>query len=382
MTDAEIRAEYILDQWLRENGYDGLCVTDDVTWTCACRVGDLIPCEGMGKYCVAGSMRTVDGKQVMVPGKPSPSSQTRTGPTLPRPDYLFGLHDPGGEYIMLQAGKPGWVLVTHEVRNGGGYDHRFLSDAGLGVIGRLNWGYAPHGTVGEVGSVEFAKACGMFVSRSPGCDLWIIGNEPNHAQERPYGKIVHPHDYAMKFLAARRHIRSIHGHENDECIIAAIAPWDATSPYPGNESGDWIVYFQHVLKYIGADNADGVAIHTYTHGSNPNLVFDDTTMSAPFQYRYYNFNAYRDFLKGMTPEWDETPLYITETNQGIPWSNDTDDYQWMLNAYREIKWWNDHAVGRKFRCMLLYRWPDYDQWGIRRKQTTIDAFRGIVSEGY
>ena len=31
------------------------------------------------------------------------------------PPYIFGLHDPGGEHLMLEAGRPGWVLVTEAI---------------------------------------------------------------------------------------------------------------------------------------------------------------------------------------------------------------------------------------------------------------------------
>ena len=30
-------------------------------------------------------------------------------------EYIFGLHDPGGEGVMLAAGKPGWILFTEAI---------------------------------------------------------------------------------------------------------------------------------------------------------------------------------------------------------------------------------------------------------------------------
>ena len=29
--------------------------------------------------------------------------------------YLYGLHDPGGEQLMAQAGTKGWILFTEEL---------------------------------------------------------------------------------------------------------------------------------------------------------------------------------------------------------------------------------------------------------------------------
>jgi len=65
--------------------------------------------------------------------------------------YIYGFHDPGGEYLMLRAGKPGWVLITeaigHNPTHTSGRDYRLFADAGLDVIVRLNNGYyLPHTT--------------------------------------------------------------------------------------------------------------------------------------------------------------------------------------------------------------------------------------------
>lgn len=51
----------IVEQWLREHGYDGLC-----TYDCGCRLDDLMPCAGGGyapvdadaiAECVPGHLR-------------------------------------------------------------------------------------------------------------------------------------------------------------------------------------------------------------------------------------------------------------------------------------------------------------------------------------
>jgi hypothetical protein len=41
----------IVEKYLKENGYDGLC---HVYADCACRIGDLMPCDEPGVHCEAG----------------------------------------------------------------------------------------------------------------------------------------------------------------------------------------------------------------------------------------------------------------------------------------------------------------------------------------
>lgn len=104
--------------------------------------------------------------------------------------WIFGLHDPGGEQIMLDAGKPGWVVFTealgHDASDRSGRDYRPYSSRGLGIIARLNHGYYPNGTLPHSRYYgDFAQRCANFVAASPGCRIWIIGNEPNSVIERP-----------------------------------------------------------------------------------------------------------------------------------------------------------------------------------------------------
>ena len=57
------------------------------------------------------------------------------------PAYIFGLHEPGGEHLMLEADRPGWVLelakVGHEPGNVPSGDYSSLTSRGLRVIVRL-----------------------------------------------------------------------------------------------------------------------------------------------------------------------------------------------------------------------------------------------------
>jgi len=105
-------------------------------------------------------------------------------------DYLYGFHDPGGEQYMLDAGTPGWIVFTESIgydsNNRSGIDYRTYSNRGLGVITRLNNGYYPHGSLPNSRNyAAFAQRCANFVANSPGCKIWIIGNEMNYRIERP-----------------------------------------------------------------------------------------------------------------------------------------------------------------------------------------------------
>lgn len=105
-------------------------------------------------------------------------------------DYLYGFHDPGGERYMIEAGKPGWIVFTEGIgrdpNNRSGFDYRPYSNQGLGIITRLNHGYYPEGTIPNSRDyADFAKRCANFVANSPGCKIWIIGNEMNYRIERP-----------------------------------------------------------------------------------------------------------------------------------------------------------------------------------------------------
>lgn len=46
----------IVEQYLKENGYDGLYYSDV---SCGCRIGDLQPCDGPCQDCIAGYKRSV-----------------------------------------------------------------------------------------------------------------------------------------------------------------------------------------------------------------------------------------------------------------------------------------------------------------------------------
>ena len=300
--------------------------------------------------------------------------------------YLFGLHDAGGEQLMLDAGRPGWIVITEELgadpNNHGGRDYRQWSDRGIGVIARLNHGYGAAGTLPGMGLQEiFSQRVANWVNASLGCSRWIVGNEPNHPNEWPGGQPITPERYASFYTFCRDAILDIPGHETDQVLVAAVAPWGAKCCYPGNDNGDWIKYFQDMIRYIGM--LDGFALHAYTHGAHPSLIASESKMSAPgFQHRALHFSVYREFLEAIPANLRQLPVYITESNQG--------DHAWHdLNtglvkaAYAEINAHNQQPNGLStVQALILYRWNDHDQWQIGNKPGVIEDFRQAMRNEY
>jgi hypothetical protein len=317
-------------------------------------------------------------------------------PTVPAPEplpkgespFIFGLHDRGGEYLMAWANHKGWVLCTEELgrnpANWGSRSYADLADGGFGVIARLNHGYREQGTLPRSEYYhDFAVRCGNFVERSNGCHIWIIGNEPNLAVERPggpaNGEPVTPDKYVSAFSECREEIRRRPGHDTDQVVMAAVGPWNVQTTYPGNLSGDWVVYFQNILE--GLDGAlDGIAIHTYARDADPANLSSDARMDAPFQHRRKMFRTYVDFAEAIPLGLGNLPLYLTETNQNIAWANTSTG--WIQEAYAEISRWNDNPLNQKIRCALLYRWEKHDMWYLKGKNRALDDFREALQHDY
>ncbi|MCB0099779.1 MAG: hypothetical protein KDE46_28795, partial [Caldilineaceae bacterium] len=94
---------------------------------------------------------------------------------MPRPlfdsEYIFGLHEPGGEQHMLDAGKPGWLVFTEAIgsdpNDTSGKNFTSWSNQNLGILCRINNGYEPGGTVPNSAQyADFAKRCANYVRAS------------------------------------------------------------------------------------------------------------------------------------------------------------------------------------------------------------------------
>ncbi|MCO5243779.1 MAG: N-acetylmuramoyl-L-alanine amidase [Anaerolineae bacterium] len=347
-------------------------------------------------------------------------------------EFIYGLHDSGGEEVMRAARRPGWIVFSERIGSNpqdfGSRDYSQWSDADFGVIVRLNHGYEPEGTIPVSDSYQdFARRCGNFVRNSSGCHIWIIGNEMNFAAERPAptsrramrpprgvkreadepawsprelpdrfsalqegrrsGRSrgadrdpITPEMYARCYRLCREAIHAQPGHEDDQVLVGPVAPWNNQTTYPGNESGDWVKYFADILANLGATQCDGFALHIYTHGSDPALITSDAVMEAPFQDRHYHFAAYRDFMQAVPQTMRHLPAYITETGQIDEWADVNSG--WVKAAYEEIESWNKQKGNQQIRALTLYRWSRHDKWYIDGKPEVVKDFKEALGKGY
>jgi len=308
------------------------------------------------------------------------------------PKYIFGLHDPGGQHLMVEKNKQGWVLVTEELgadpHGPGGPDYRHLSNQGLGVIARLNHGYGNKGTIPHSSRYDdFAQRCGNFVAGSQGCHIWIIGNEPNLSWERPggpNGEVITPELYARCYKKCRTNIRSRPGRENDQVVVAAVGPWNVDTKYPENPSGDWVKYFRHVLDRLPGQ-CDAIAVHTYTNGYALDFITKDYWQGAPgYTHLRYQFRSYVDFMEAIPEEMHSLPVYLTEADQNLAWKDEPGS-RWVQTAYQEIDRWNSEPANQPIQALILYRWPlvhDQPQWAISTRPQIITDFKAAMDHDY
>jgi|GEM_PF-959130 len=326
--------------------------------------------------------------------------------------YIYGLHDheTASEKLMRTGTKAkGWYVITEKIganpNDHGGRNYKKIADKGFGVIVRLNNSYAD-----EQGSIphsskclNFAQRAANFVHASKGAHIWIIGNEVNMRREQPPGEIITPRKYADCYRQVRAAIKNVPGHQNDQVLVSPIGPWNAETwydadpqgAYPANKIpgapqsppyngffGDFIRYLRDMLVAIGPQNCDGIALHAYSHGYDPELVFSEEMMQNPPQFRqyHYQFRTYRDQMNAIPWAFRHLPVYITEANgdknpDGSRWPDVNSG--WVKNVYREINNWNK-AGHQQIRCVALYRWFTDDEWTIKPKKNVQQDLKDAV----
>ena len=100
---------------------------------------------------------------------------------------LSGLHDREGAGHVPPGG---WIVDTRALSESPQPTDYAALAPGVNWIGRLNWGYYPAGTIPHPDQHgEMAQRAALYVAESRGCTRWIIGNESNHSQERPGGRM-------------------------------------------------------------------------------------------------------------------------------------------------------------------------------------------------
>lgn len=135
--------------------------------------------------------------------------------------YIFGIHDPGGEFLFEQEGKTGWIVFTESLGSDAKdlttKDYSSWAMKGHGIIVRLNYSYSPNGTLPcSAKYSDFVTRVESFVKFSKGSHIWIIGNEINLPDEWPQcedGKkeAITPQKYAQLFKKIRERIHKLDG---------------------------------------------------------------------------------------------------------------------------------------------------------------------------
>ena len=314
------------------------------------------------------------------------------------PSYIYGIHDPGGESLM--GNNKGWIVWTEAIgtSGSGGVDYSAYANAGYGVIVRLNNGYDSAGTIPHNSQyAAFAARCANFVQNSSGVHYWIIGNEPNLPREWPgnsggnptTGQPITVSRYVSCYNQCWNAIKAVA--PNAKVCPAPTGTW--APPFPDQGIEGFLDYWVNVLNGIGASKIDGLILHAYTHGCDPNLVFSNQLMGPPYQTIYYHFRVYLNYMNAIPQSMKSKPVLITECNQnyecaccGTPahaWANTNSG--WVRNVYAEINAWNQ-SNSQKIRCVALFRWPLLPEgpytYGWSDKAGVIQDFQQAVAFGY
>jgi hypothetical protein len=315
--------------------------------------------------------------------------------------YLYGIHDQSPapteylSHITNATGSGGWVTATVAIgantNDFSGNSFSALANAGHTVICRLNYGYFPQGTIPLPANYDdFALRCKNFVSNSPGCNIWLIGNELNLSAEWPFDgarfNYVSPQDYANCFRKVYDAIKSVR--PGDKVIPQATAPWGGPygagsqnvngTNYPSDgQPLSWVQYENQVLSDItNSGPLDGIALHIGSRGYHFSDIYSTNKFGS--LNLYSSFYVYKDWIDfGIPQSLYYLPLYVTECNGlyywkggGPPGEDPSQHYEagWMQEIYAEINRYNQSAStnGKPiFRCFNMYRWCDgCDGWNI------------------
>lgn len=296
---------------------------------------------------------------------------------MPQSKFLYGMHDFDSQWAALVKGaaKTAWVVETLEVGDNpndrGGVDFTNRANYNLSVIGRLNYSHHGEGTIPVPDRYdEFAIRCGNFVRASRGCNLWIVGNEPNISDERPDNNPIKAEEYIRCYKQVRDAIKAVS--LDHRVMIAPVAPYN-------DETGWCVDYWRRMLEELTRQGTetDGFPLHTYSRGPSVGSISSSEKMGGKYSSYYNGFRAYRDFLAAVPMQMAHLRAYITETDQLEPWADVNSG--WVMEAYREIDSWNATPGTIKVDALCLYRWPNYDRWGIMGKIGVIQDFQQTLT---
>ncbi|MFO8154419.1 MAG: hypothetical protein R6U87_00120, partial [Thiohalospira sp.] len=283
----------------------------------------------------------------------------------------IGLHDePGGRW-MVDNGLMGCCLVHAVVqRDPVGLDYRHLSDKGIRVILRLNWGYVGPGTLPPA---EHAGAwvAAMIETINNANGVWgvIIGNEVNNPIEwtgaYPSPSFIVTPDY---YIGLYNNIRA--------GVSARLAPF-SVDPYnvvarEFGQPGDPKTWAQAV--YAGISGFDFISLHAKTQTNDPTECWSEARFSdAPLTGRYLHLRTVQDQLSWV--DLGTRPAFVTELNPqlrsdgALGW--DPGNGEWVRQAVAYLK-------TQPIAGALFYRFElagDQAGFGLANKPENLEAIR-------
>lgn len=281
--------------------------------------------------------------------------------------YIYGIHDWTGEAVdFFQTASSGsdcvrgWIMIADAIGAGGSHDGRdfsSLTDAGFGVIVRLDYSWS-EGTLPDPSRFgDFAATFADYVRNSRGdVHIWVVANEPNLMWG---GRNFSPEQYAQAYMMVREAVHAVAGHESDQVLVAAMGIWAAAPEL----YGDWLYdYLGRILDTIGS-NYDGFAIHAYTREFSIHSITTEERWGGGYTWRK-GFRVYRDVCEYLRSRGIvNVPLYITEAGNCCdppcdPYPDQNIGY--FVAMYDEIDQWNHDNPDLIIRAVTPYRWTRND----------------------
>jgi hypothetical protein len=259
------------------------------------------------------------------------------GVSPPTAGVLLGLHDQAGGEWMVEQGMMGCCLVHYQIqRQPLQLDLRYLQEAGIVVICRLNWGYADgSGTLPRPADRDaFVTAVTQTMRFSQGVDYWHVGNEPNNRQEWP------GFDSGDEYALTPQYVVDIYNDIWRRIDGRARMGPPPIDPYfgPNSNNRDWWVY---ILGQI--DGADALYLHSKTQTNDPNEVWSEARFThPPLQWQYLHLRTVETGLEVVPPRFQDLPVFVTELNPqnleaggGVGWVPEND--LWVHQAVRYFR---------------------------------------------
>lgn len=291
-----------------------------------------------------------------------------TPPPPPLAYTLRGVHDESGAQWLLDNRLTGWCTIACYLgTDAQQLDLQRYADAGIHIVLRLTYSYATDdagggGTMPVPSRLQAHEdAVVRTMELNPQAWGFVYGNEPNNKREWPGHFELTPTYYRDSYN--RIWARKPAGAKLSPCAI---------DPYNGGW-GDWRVNWATVLSQI--TGCDFLALHAYTHGPNPALVWGIKQFSdVPLVGVFYDLRVLQSQMYIIPDRFKSRPIVVTETNHWVKWDGtvgwEADAGGWVAEAYKYFK--QQGVAGA-----TLFR-HGYEQWRYGNLPNILNALKEVV----